>query len=81
MMRQRGLATDVRAAHHAVSDNEWVRFDLLEWRRQSIQAAPQLVEPPGLGPARQLPAHIGGVYLACQEQAGLKDWLIAHDLD
>ncbi len=75
------LATDVGAAHHVIGDEEWVRADFVERRRQRVHATSQLVEAPGSRPARQLSAHVGRVDVPSEEKTRLKYRLIVHNLE
>lgn len=78
---KRGPATDIGAARHPIGDEEGVRFDLLEGRRECVQSAAQLNHPSRRHPTRQLAAHIVEINVPREEQCRFKDRLIAHQLN
>jgi hypothetical protein len=59
------LAANGRGGHHPISHNKGMGVPLLERWCQRIQVSPPRVEPPCLGPARQLPAHVCRFHRTC----------------
>jgi hypothetical protein len=51
------------------------------WLFATEESTPQLVQATRLRPARQLAAHVYGVYVTGQQQAALEYRLIAYNLD
>jgi hypothetical protein len=75
-MGQRRLQADIGTAHHAVGHYERMWLAARKGRRKRIQPTSHLTDAPGCLPARQLPPDVGCVDTACQQQTGLKYWLI-----
>ncbi len=75
------LAAYIRSTHHSVGDGERLRLDLLIRRRQGVESPAKLVDLPRLRSARELTADAVRIHIASEQQAGLKDWSVAHNFD
>ena len=58
-----------------------MRPALLEWRRESVEAASKLDEAAGGDPAGELPLESGRLNVPRQQQAGLEDGLFLDDAE
>jgi hypothetical protein len=74
------MQADIRAPNEPAGDQKGVRLDPLVGRRQGVETAPELVQPAGLDPARELAPNIGPIDISREEKPGFEDGLLPRDL-